>query len=122
MIFFTKYHNLSIFKSSCNIQFLLHQQTMNNESFQSSMKNTLSVAYALGLFPIKGLRENQAIALSYNKLSVPSFLSLFTILTLLWAAILSLVHTVRSLLRVNSGKSGIHNTLEYIKNNIIRNI
>ncbi|XP_077285666.1 gustatory receptor for sugar taste 64a-like isoform X1 [Arctopsyche grandis] len=78
----------------------------NNESFQSSMKNTLSVAYAVGLFPIKGIRENQAIALSYNKLSVPSFLSLFTILTLLWAAILSLVHTIRSLLKVNSGKSG----------------
>jgi hypothetical protein len=79
------------------------------------MANTLTVACALGLFPLKGLQGNRAFAINYRKLSIPSFLSYFTILTLLWAAILSLLHTVRSLLKVNSGKSGISNTYMYTK-------
>lgn len=64
------------------------------------------VACILGLFPCKGLKRKNAFALSYRRLSIPSFLSLFTIITLLWAAVLSLAHTVRSLTKATSGESG----------------
>lgn len=99
-----------IFKNSvlpdCNQKsFFQNFPKPSGDSFQSSMAGTLTVARALGLFPVRGVGNGRS-ELSHRPREALSIISAISTIPVLWIFITAVAYVVKYIVSTKSGDSG----------------